>query len=384
MNETRTFWLNTLIKIVNPVLDSLSRDCLHREMPVESKVPREEREPYTYLEAFARTLVGLSPWLGCKKLTGEEEQLRQKYAALVRRCLDIIVDPNAQDKMNFSSGRPPIVNTAFLAQGILRAPDELWAPLSDLTKERLLNAMRETRTRKPGRNNWLLFSAMIECLLHYAGAPDWDPMRIDYALLKHMEWYKGDGWYGDGKDFHFDYYNSYVIQPMLLDVLAEVKDEYPEWAGLYEEAWLRASHYATHLEHLISPEGTYPLVGRSLTYRMGTFHTLAMAAYHHKLEETLTPAQVRCALTAVMKRLMAFDTLFDENGWLKVGICGNQPGMGEIYISTGSLYLFTEAFLPLGLTEDDPFWSTPDAPWTMKLLWGGQDRECEHALGHIL
>ncbi len=380
MNTTRKYWLDTMLKIVTPVLDALSRDCLRKEMPIESKSPREDRENYTYLEAFGRVVVGMAPWLGCKGLTGEEEELRQKYAAFVRKCIEVGVDPNANDKLNFSYGFQPIVDAAFLAQGILRAPDELWEPLSDETKERLLNAMRETRTRKPGQNNWLLFSAMIECLLHYAGAPDWDPMRIDFALLKHAEWYKGDGWYGDGANFHWDYYNSFVIQPMLLDVLAEIKDEYPEWGKMEEEAWRRASHFATHEEHLISPEGTYPLIGRSLAYRFGAFHDLAMMAYTHHLEEGLTPAQVRCALTAVMKRIMAFDNMFDANGWLQVGVCGHQPGMGEFYISTGSLYLCTEVFLPLGLDENDPFWADADAPWTMKKLWNGENMECEHAL----
>ena len=105
-----------------------------------------------------------------------------------------------------------------------------------------------------------------------------------------------------------------------------------------------------------------------------------MMAYTHHLEEGLTPAQVRCALTAVMQRIMAFDNMFDANGWLQVGVCGHQPGMGEYYISTGSLYLCTEVFLPLGLGENDPFWSDADAPWTMKKLWSGENMECEHAL----
>ncbi len=380
MNTTRKYWLDTMLKIVDPFLDALSRDCLRKEMPIECKYEIEVCQKVTYLEGFGRILVGMAPWIG-SKATGEEEKLRQKYAALVRKCLSVAVDPNANDKMNFSELFQPIVDAAFLAEGILRAPHELWDPLDDITKERLLNAMRETRTRRPSRNNWLLFSAMIECLLHYAKASDWDPMRIDYALLKHSEWYKGDGWYGDGNDFHFDYYNSFVIQPMLLDVITEVKDEqYKEWAGYEAAAWKRASHYATHQEHLISPEGTYPLIGRSLAYRFGAFHVLAMAAYHHKLEDGIAPAQVRCALTAVMKNMMAFDNMFDENGWLQIGVCGHQPDMGEEYISTGSLYLCSEVFLPLGLSEDDPFWSDADMDWTMKSLWKGNNHKCEHAL----
>ncbi len=53
----------------------------------------------------------------------------------------------------------------------------------------------------------------------------WDRMRVDYALRQHEQWYKGDGVYGDGPVFHWDYYNSFVIQPMLLDVLDVGRDE---------------------------------------------------------------------------------------------------------------------------------------------------------------
>ena len=48
-------------------------------------------------------------------------------------------------------------------------------------------------------------------------------MRVDYALRQHDQWYKGDGAYGDGPTFHWDYYNSFVIHPMLLDVLDVVR-----------------------------------------------------------------------------------------------------------------------------------------------------------------
>ena len=380
MNPVRKYWLDNMLKIVTPVLDALSQDNLRREMPVECQKEVTDRENYTYLEAFGRVVTGIAPWLAGKPVSDEEETLRQKYAALVRRCIQVAVDPDAADKMNFSDGDQPIVDAAFLAQGILRAPKELWDPLDDVTKQRLLDAMRQTRSRRPYKCNWLLFSAMIECLLHHAGAPDWDPMRIDYALLKHAEWYKGDGWYGDGDTFHLDYYNSFVIQPMLLDVLDEMRDEFEDWKEFAQAARLRAAHYAAHLEQLISPEGTYPLFGRSLTYRFGAFHALAAEAYHHNLEEGMTPAQVRCALTAVIQNILSFEDMFDSDGWMQIGVCGHQPEMGERYISTGSLYLCSTVFLPLGLDENDPFWSAPDADWTMKKLWKGQNLRCGHAL----
>ncbi len=37
-------------------------------------------------------------------------------------------------------------------------------------------------------------------------------------------WYLGDGVYGDGPKFRWDYYNSFVIQPMYVDVLRTFAD----------------------------------------------------------------------------------------------------------------------------------------------------------------
>ena len=45
--------------------------------------------------------------------------------------------------------------------------------------------------------------------------------------------------------------------------------------------------------------------------------------------------------------------------WLAIS-----PGIGERYISTGSLYLCAAAFLPLGLPPSDPFWASPPEPFT--------------------
>lgn len=368
-----------MIQIAHPVLSALSRDCLRREMPIECKGDRAMYEKCTYLEALGRTLTGMAPWLDAAVTDPDEKALQQTYAEMARKALHNAVTPGCHDFMNFSEGYQPIVDAAFLAHAILRAPDALWEKLPEPDKRNLVLQMKRTRTRKPSYNNWLLFSAMIETFLYRAGEPDWDPMRIDYALRTHMDWYKGDGFYGDGPNFHMDYYNSYVIQPMLLDILRLMQDVHPDWAALYPEAKKRSAHYATFLEHMIMPDGSYPVLGRSSAYRFGCFQMLSQAALEDILEQSLTPAQVRCGLTAVIRKIMSYDN-FDADGWLKIGVCGSQPEMGETYISTGSLYLCTAVFLPLGLPESHPFWAEPDAPWTMKRMYNGENLSCEHAI----
>jgi len=70
---------------------------------------------------------------------------------------------------------------------------------------------------------------------------------------------------------------------------------------------------------LISPEYAFPIIWRSSTYRFGDFQTLAQIALMHRLPENIATAQVRCSLTAVIKRIMNSQDNFDQAGWLKVG-----------------------------------------------------------------
>ena len=289
------------------------------------------------------------------------------------------LDPASPDALNFNVGRQPLVDAAFLAQAILRAPRALWTELDPTRRSQLVRALESTRTILPGANNWLLFSATVEAALAKMGAW-WDRMRVDYALRQHEQWYKGDGIYGDGLDFHWDYYNSFVIHPMLLDVLAAVGDESPGWQRLHEPMLQRARRYAAVLERQISPDGSFPAIGRSLAYRCGAFHLLAQMALRRQLPMEISPGQVRAALSAVIRRTLDAPGTFDDAGWLRIGLAGHQPGLGERYISTGSLYLCAVALLPLGLSADDQFWTAPAQPWTAQRAWSGQPIPIDHAL----
>jgi hypothetical protein len=206
-------------------------------------------------------------------------------------------------------------------------------------------------------------------------------MRIDYALRSHQNWYKGDAAYGDGPNFHWDYYNSFVIQPMLLDVTKTLMnaDKSEGAKKMFELMFKRSQRYASVQERFISPEGTYPPIGRSLAYRFGAFQLLSQIALMQGLEKNIQPQQVRAALYTMIKRQTEAPETFDKNGWLRIGVYGHQPNVGEGYISTGSLYLCSEAFLVLGLPPADTFWTGEDKDWTAKKIWQGEDVPNDHA-----
>ena len=375
----RAYWIEVVGRVSEPVLEAVSKGQLRAKMPVEAQPGlAEARSKSMHLEAFGRLISGLGPWLENAEVSGSEAELQARYREWARAGIRYGTDPASADYMNFGATPQSVVDAAFLVLGILRAPKQLWEPLDKTTKANVVKALQATRQVLPGQSNWLLFSAMVEAGLCFMGE-SWDSMRVDYAIQMHKLWFLGDGTYGDGPHFHWDYYNSFVIHPMLMKVLETVPAKSEVWSTLKPVALERARRYAEIQERLISPEGTFPAIGRSLTYRFGAFHLLSDISLRRELPGGVSPEQVRCALTAVMRRMIERPGTFDAKGWLTIGFAGHQPGMGEPYISTGSLYLCAAAWLPLGLPKDDVFWAGPAKPWTAVKVWGGENMKADHA-----
>ncbi|MCI8927495.1 MAG: DUF2264 domain-containing protein [Lachnospiraceae bacterium] len=377
MTNVRKEWLDALLRIVSPVLNSLEKGRLKKDLPLSL---HEERADFAPLEAFGRGMLGLAPWLEAESedLEAQERALQEKYRAKAIKCIAMATDPDSPDFMVFDRGGQPLVDTAFLAHAIVRAPKALAGSLSPEVRHNLAEAFRSSRQITPGSSNWLFFSAMVEAGLYILGEP-YDLVRVLYALRTFQGWYKGDGVYGDGAMLHCDYYNSFVIQPMYVDLVKLFADKSPEIEAMGGTVIARAARYASVLERMIGPEGSYPVVGRSICYRFGAFQMLSQAALQHELEEGVSPASVRCGLTAVIRRVMSAPDMFDEKGWLLPGVYGYQPELAEGYINIGSLYLCSAVFLPLGLSGKDEFWSGAEEEWSGKKVWSGGHISIDHA-----
>lgn len=378
MTYGRKEWLAALLKITDPVLDALAAGELKKKMPLGFHSERAEFAP---LEAFGRSMQGLAPWLEADSdgLNPGEQALQRQYREKSVRCIARATDPESPDYMVFDRGGQPLVDTAFLAHAIVRAPRALAGALSGEERRNLAQAFRSSRQIPAFNSNWIFFSAMVEAALYVLGEP-YDMMRVLYALRTFQGWYKGDGIYGDGAMFHWDYYNSFVIQPMYVDLVTLFSEENREIAQMRDRVISRAARYASVLERMIGPEGSYPVVGRSICYRFGTFHMLSQAALQHGLEEGISPASVRCGLGAVIRRVMSAPDMFDGDGWLLPGVYGHQPELAEEYINIGSLYLCTAVFLPLGLLPSDEFWSGEDEEWSGRRVWSGGHIRIDHAI----
>ena len=377
--EERKVWLSYMDKVARPVVLALAEDRLKETMPVVLSKHidnKETRSKVTYLEAWGRVLSGIGPWLNGEGGSPEEVALRQQYRQWALKAVANSVNPLAKDYMVWQGGQP-LVDASFFALGLVRCP-WLLAHLDPAVQQQVVTALKLTRATVPSYSNWILFSAMIETFFCKYGL-EYDPVRIEYAVREFSQhWYLGDGTFSDGMSFHEDYYNSYVIQPYLAAVLAVAGDRYRIFSEKLEKIMQR---YAEIQERTINTDGSYPVTGRSITYRCGAFHELADVVLMGKLPASLQAGQVRGALTAVIKKTLGAPGTFTAQGWLAIGVYGHQEELADSYITGGSLYLSSEVFLPLGLGPADVFWTSPAAPWTAVKVWSGMDStKVDHAL----
>ena len=368
--EDRIHWVSILQKITFPVLNNLAKGSLRKNMPYEST--SAEGQKFSYLEAFARVFNGIAPWLELGPDNSEEGTVREKYIRITMKAISNAVNPNNSDYIFVVEPKQSLVDVALFAQGLLRAKNQIWLNLPMDDQARIIRELKNTRVIAPYENHWLLFTSMIEAaLLEFTG--ECDKERLSYGVSRFRDdFYIGDGIYSDGEDFTSGYFNSIVIHPMLNDILKVMRKYSISEGELLDVQLMRSSRLSSQLERTISPEGTYPLLGSCLSYRCGVFHLLSQAALLKILPRNIKPAQVRSALTTVLKKQFAENQNFSSNRWLLVGLNGSQLDISESDINTGSVYFCCAIFLALGLPASDLFWTEPYGEWTSVQAWTGQ------------
>ena len=381
----REYWCEQAYKMAQPVLEPMSKGELQKTMLTEFSPSFDNRNrKVVYMETFGRLMAGIAPWLAMSDDDTAEGQQRRQLREWALSAYKHAVDPQSPDYLCWGVAGQNLVDAAYIAESFVRAYDALWVPLDDVTKQRYIKEFQNLRRIDPPYTNWLLFSSVIESFIAKANnRQGWDEYRVNSACRKTEEWYVGDGWYADGQGtFAFDYYSSYVFHAMYLETLQNMVDAKVnsrlDYQKYYDRALKRAQKFSIILERFISPEGTFPVVGRSTPYRLAALQPLALLAWYGKLPAELSNGQVRAALTQVMHRMFDHQQNYNEAGYLTIGFCGHQPETADWYTNNGSLYMTSLCFMPLGLSADHPFWSSQAEPWTQVKAWGGQPFPKDH------
>ena len=378
----REYWVSQAYKMARPVLENMAKGELQKNMQTEFSPSFDNRNrKVVYMETFGRLMAGIAPWLALPDDDTAEGAMRKELREWALASYKHAVDPSSPDYLLWQGAGQALVDAAYVAESFLRAYDALWVPLDEVTKQRYFKEFTGLRKVDPPYTNWFLFSSVIESFMAKAGAP-YDEFRVNTACRKVEEWYIGDGWYADGPVFAFDYYTSYVFHAMYLETLQAMIDAKAntriDYRKYYDRALKRAQKFSVILERFISPEGTFPVIGRSTPYRLAAMQPLALMAWYGKLPAELSNGQVRAALTKVMHRMFDIQDNYNSGGYLTIGFCGSQPETADWYTNNGSLYMTSLSFMPLGLAADHPFWTDAPQPWTQVKAWGGQPFPKDH------
>jgi hypothetical protein len=213
----------------------------------------------------------------------------------------------------------------------------------------------------------VLYPSLMEAALwRFTGTYNSD--RLAYGVNRIQQWYLGDGLYQDGTSWQFNYYTAMVIHPWSLEILGITTSLGNLFTAFQATEVQRAQRHARWMEEMISPEGTYPVYGRSAVYRLAVFHNLGLMFLRRQAPGELSPGPTRAALLSVMRK-MGDDPDTWNGPWLRAGIVGFQPGLADDYISTGSVYFTSLGFVTLGLPETDAFWTAAGGPWTQRRIW---------------
>lgn len=384
----REYWCSQAYKMAQPVLENMAKGELQKNMQLEVSPNWDGRsKKVAYMETFGRLMAGIAPWLSLPDDDTAEGKQRRQLREWALQAYKNAVDPASPDYLAWRGHGQALVDAAYVAESFVRGYEALWVPLDEVTKQRYLEEFKQLRRVEPPYTNWFLFSSEIESFIAKAfGTKEYDDFRVMMPIRKVEEWYVGDGWYADGPVFAFDYYTSYVFHAMYLETLqnmidANQKGTRLEYKKYYDRELKRAQKFAIILERFISPEGTFPVIGRSTPYRTAAMQPLALMAWYQTLPKDLTNGQVRAALTAVLHRMWDHQNNYNEGGYLTIGFCGSQPGTADWYTNNGSLYMASLTFMPLGLPADHDFWTCPAEEWTQVKAWNGKPFPKDHRWG---
>lgn len=234
-------------------------------------------------------------------------------------------------------------------------PSEGWIPLSPRIQTNLVNWLNDIQKRVLSQNNWLFFTVLVQEGLRKVGRDDLVDSQLQQQNLRQLsDWYRGDGWYGDGGTGAIDHYGGFAMHFYGLLYAWLKGDGSDEFAELFRA---RANAFAEPFAHWFAEKGEAMIEGRSLTYRFATAGFWGMLAVSG--ERPLPIGQIK-GLWARQLRLWRQRPIFRPDGVLSRGYAYANLAVCEDYNSPTSPYWALKAFMPMALAEDCDFWQAKE------------------------
>ncbi|MBW7995724.1 MAG: DUF2264 domain-containing protein [Candidatus Glassbacteria bacterium] len=242
-----------------------------------------------------------------------------------------------------------------IALAVLLSPKFFWDPLTDGQKNNLLEFLRVlAHTVAYDCNHWY-FHLIAVPLLDANGVTS-NREYLTMIFDRMLNWYRGDGWFIDGGNFTFDYYNLWGFQ-LYNNALCYFDGNWNERFG--KRVAHTTARFLESFKYLYGRDGGPIPFGRSLSYRFASISALGWAVLNGT--STLPPGQARRIASGCLKYFWDNDCL-SENGLLEPGFHGPNSVVAESYIDRGSPYWAAQGMICLAVPADHPFWTEEEEP----------------------
>ena len=306
------------------------------------------------LEGFARTFL-LAAFRVAGARGADPHGLLERYAAGFATGTRRPGGDGPEDWPRIADRSQPLVESASIALGLRVTRPWLWDQLDDGVRQRVGAWLTDALTATPVPTNWELFPVAVGGFLAEADV-ERDAARAAVArgLARIEPWYTGDGWYSDGANRAFDYYNGWALH--LYPALDAWLSGDTERLTRYGQ---RLSAHLADYAHLFGGDGAPLHQGRSLIYRFAAAAPLWLGALtgHTPLAPGTTRRLASGALRYFLDRGAA-----SGGGLLSPGWHGRYEELAQPYSGPASPYWAAKGFLGLLLPDDHAVWTAREEP----------------------
>ena len=311
------------------------------------------------LEGFSRSVPVMAAWLNGGRTWELELQsgARVDIGQLIREGVVAGTDPDSAGYWGPIGHKDPrIVEAADVALSLWLARESVWKQFSTAEKAQVAAWLGGVNGKQTADNNWHLFVVLVNLVLRDLGAPH-DLAEAKRRYDRARSFYRGDGWFSDGPDGRFDYYNAWGFHYTLFWI--------DQVDPSFDHDFIRTSldTFAFQLKHMIGPHGL-PIMGRSVCYRLGAAAPVVMAAGAGSIR--VTPGEARRALDVTWGFFAGHGAI--RHGMISQGYCGDDPRVLDSYSGPAScLWSLRSLVAAFYLPDSHAFWTGPARPLPVEL-----------------
>ncbi|HYD82482.1 MAG TPA: DUF2264 domain-containing protein, partial [Opitutus sp.] len=309
------------------------------------------------LETLARPLLLAAHYLQSAPEAGSEA-FRANVAQWFREGLVAGTTPSSPEAWGPDANYHQLhVEMGLLCIALQIAPDQLWTPLTRAEQDQIAHWLSSARhSGYVDNNHYFMGIHILEFLRAHGYGRSGDAAMVDtyFERLEFMR--RGNGWFQDGINQAFDYYNAYAFNFYGLWWAHLHGNQNPARAERWRE-WARS--FTRDYEHFFAASGEHAAFGRSITYRFNSIAPFGLSVLENCTDLPL--GRIRRLCTRNLDFFLQ-QPIYQEQGCLSVGWTDRFDASAELYTGAGSPYWAAKGFSPLLLPPTHAFWQTPEEP----------------------